>query len=93
MKGQYTKEQLCSISKAMQSVLIEQFDVPSKEYFQIYQKHEDFEFYQKLSCLLSSTCRIRQEDVFIMLVESERENWSFGNGLAQAFEPNNGGVQ
>lgn len=127
MKGQYTKEQLCSISKTIQSVLIEQFNVPSKDYFQIYQQHEDFEFYydpeyfnvartdkllyiyvtlahgrsqlkkfefyQKLSCLLSTTCSIRKEDVFIMLVESERENWSFGNGLAQAFEPNNGGVQ
>ncbi|MBP1904681.1 phenylpyruvate tautomerase PptA (4-oxalocrotonate tautomerase family) [Paenibacillus turicensis] len=127
MKGQYTKEQLGSISKTIQSVLIEQFNVPSKDYFQIYQKHEDFEFYydpeyfnvartdkllyiyvtlapgrsqlkklefyQKLSCLLSTTCSIRQEDVFIMLVESERENWSFGNGLAQAFELNNGGVQ
>jgi hypothetical protein len=44
MKGQYTKEQLCSISKAIQSVLIEQFDVPSKEYFQIYQNMKILNF-------------------------------------------------
>jgi 4-oxalocrotonate tautomerase len=25
----------------------------------------------------------RQEDVFINLVETSRENWSFGNGIAQ----------
>lgn len=26
---------------------------------------------------------VRQEDVFINLVETSRENWSFGNGFAQ----------
>lgn len=26
---------------------------------------------------------VRQEDVFINLVETSRENWSFGNGIAQ----------
>jgi 4-oxalocrotonate tautomerase len=26
---------------------------------------------------------VRQEDVFINLVETVRENWSFGNGIAQ----------
>jgi 4-oxalocrotonate tautomerase len=25
----------------------------------------------------------RKEDVFINLVETSRENWSFGNGIAQ----------
>jgi phenylpyruvate tautomerase PptA (4-oxalocrotonate tautomerase family) len=26
---------------------------------------------------------VRQEDVFVVLVETTRENWSFGNGIAQ----------
>jgi hypothetical protein len=26
---------------------------------------------------------IRKEDVFINLVETAKENWSFGNGIAQ----------
>jgi phenylpyruvate tautomerase PptA (4-oxalocrotonate tautomerase family) len=30
---------------------------------------------------------IRLEDVFINLVEVKRENWSFGNGIAQYAEP------
>jgi 4-oxalocrotonate tautomerase len=30
---------------------------------------------------------VRLEDVFINLVEVKRENWSFGNGVAQYAEP------
>jgi phenylpyruvate tautomerase PptA (4-oxalocrotonate tautomerase family) len=30
---------------------------------------------------------VRLEDVFINLVEVQRENWSFGNGIAQYAEP------
>ena len=32
---------------------------------------------------LSSTLGLRPEDVFINLVEVPKENWSFGNGIAQ----------
>lgn len=32
---------------------------------------------------LRKKCRIRREDVFIGLVEVAKENWSFGNGIAQ----------
>jgi phenylpyruvate tautomerase PptA (4-oxalocrotonate tautomerase family) len=32
---------------------------------------------------LSATPGIRPEDVFINLVEAAKENWSFGNGVAQ----------
>lgn len=30
---------------------------------------------------------VRPEDVFINLVEVKRENWSFGNGMAQYVQP------
>ncbi|ADM69458.1 hypothetical protein GMA19_01636 [Paenibacillus polymyxa E681] len=40
-------------------------------------------FYQKLAELLSIECKIRPEEVFVTLIETELEDWSFGNGLAQ----------
>lgn len=40
-------------------------------------------FYQKLAERLNKELQIRKEDILINLVEVKRENWSFGNGLAQ----------
>ena len=39
--------------------------------------------YKKIAEELHSKLRIRKEDVFIGLVEVDKENWSFGNGEAQ----------
>jgi 4-oxalocrotonate tautomerase len=33
--------------------------------------------------LLAETPGVRREDVLVNLVEVARENWSFGNGIAQ----------
>jgi len=33
--------------------------------------------------LLKENPGLRMEDVFINLVECKKENWSFGNGIAQ----------
>ncbi|MBK8726685.1 MAG: tautomerase family protein [Holophagaceae bacterium] len=33
--------------------------------------------------ILAADCGVRPEDVFINLVEVAKENWSFGNGIAQ----------
>jgi len=41
------------------------------------------EFYRRLVDRLHSELDIRKEDVFISLVEVRKENWSFGNGIAQ----------
>jgi phenylpyruvate tautomerase PptA (4-oxalocrotonate tautomerase family) len=118
MKGQYSKQELSDVSKVIQSILMKEFDVPAKDYFQIFQSHEDFEFYydpnyfdvsradkllyiyitcapgrsqpkklrfyKELSSELSIKCTVTPENIFIVLIEAERENWSFGNGLAQA---------
>jgi len=40
-------------------------------------------FYKRLAERLSQELQIRKEDVFINLVEVKKENWSFGNGIAQ----------
>jgi 4-oxalocrotonate tautomerase len=40
-------------------------------------------FYQAVADGLHARVGIRREDVFINLVEVMKENWSFGNGIAQ----------
>jgi hypothetical protein len=40
-------------------------------------------FYQMLAQRLHDEMGIRMEDVFVSLVEVKKENWSFGNGVAQ----------
>lgn len=40
-------------------------------------------FYARIAQDLHSQLGIRKEDVFINLIEVAKENWSFGNGLAQ----------
>jgi 4-oxalocrotonate tautomerase len=39
--------------------------------------------YQAIAEFLNAEHDVRQEDVFINLVETSRENWSFGNGVGQ----------
>jgi len=40
-------------------------------------------FYKALADGLNQRLKLRREDVFINLVEVNKENWSFGNGEAQ----------
>jgi 4-oxalocrotonate tautomerase len=39
--------------------------------------------FKTIAELLAAEQGVRQEDVFVNLVEVARENWSFGNGIAQ----------
>lgn len=39
--------------------------------------------YRRIADLLQQEAGMRKEDVFINLVETAKENWSFGNGEAQ----------
>ncbi len=39
--------------------------------------------YQEIAQRLHAALGVRPEDVFISLVEVKKENWSFGNGIAQ----------
>jgi phenylpyruvate tautomerase PptA (4-oxalocrotonate tautomerase family) len=43
-------------------------------------------FYKRLAERLHEQLDIRMEDIFISLVEVKKENWSFGNGIAQYAE-------
>jgi phenylpyruvate tautomerase PptA (4-oxalocrotonate tautomerase family) len=40
-------------------------------------------FYRRLAERLNAELGVRMEDVFVSLVEVKKENWSFGNGVAQ----------
>jgi phenylpyruvate tautomerase PptA (4-oxalocrotonate tautomerase family) len=40
-------------------------------------------FYKRIAERLNQELGVRIEDVFINLVEVKKENWSFGNGIAQ----------
>jgi phenylpyruvate tautomerase PptA (4-oxalocrotonate tautomerase family) len=40
-------------------------------------------FYQAVADGLNARVGLRREDVIINLVEVKKENWSFGNGVAQ----------
>jgi len=40
-------------------------------------------FYRAVAEGLNQELGVRMEDVFISLVEVKKENWSFGNGIAQ----------
>jgi len=39
--------------------------------------------YQAIADGLAGKLSLRREDVFVSLVEVKKENWSFGNGIAQ----------
>ena len=39
--------------------------------------------FARIAALLAESPGVRPEDVFISLVETQKENWSFGNGIAQ----------
>ena len=40
-------------------------------------------FYKAVADRLHERLGLRREDVFINLIEVKKENWSFGNGIAQ----------
>ena len=39
--------------------------------------------YARIAELLATSPGVRREDVLVSLVEVAKENWSFGNGVAQ----------
>lgn len=41
------------------------------------------ELYKRIAERLAAEVGVRPEDVFINLVEVKKDNWSFGNGIAQ----------
>jgi phenylpyruvate tautomerase PptA (4-oxalocrotonate tautomerase family) len=120
LENKYAAEQLSIISRDIMSALVEHFNVPEDDFFQVFHAHKASEFYyspnylniertdgllfiqitlksgrsteqkksfySKLAQRLSNTLHIRKEDVFIVLVDTEFEDWTFGNGIAQMVE-------
>jgi len=43
--------------------------------------------YAELVNVLGKNPKVRKEDVFICMVQIDKENWSFGNGVAQFLYP------
>lgn len=107
---------IAELSERVHRAMVETFDVPPDDRFQIITEHgaaqlvvpaeflglrhsADVVFiqitcaegrgvdkkkalYAALAAGVSSAASIRPEDVIVNLVETRRENWSFGNGLA-----------
>jgi 4-oxalocrotonate tautomerase len=43
--------------------------------------------YQEFVKVLSKNPKIRKEDIFVSIVTVKKEDWSFGNGIAQLLDP------
>lgn len=43
--------------------------------------------YQELVKVLTKNPKVRKEDIFVTIVQVAREDWSFGNGVAQLLNP------
>jgi len=107
-----------ALSQGIHRALVETFDVPKDDLFQVVTDHvpatgligtgsflgidhtEDMVFVQ-ITCAegrsndkkkalfeniagnISENSGVRKEDVIINIIETKRENWSFGNGTAQ----------
>jgi len=107
-----------ALSQGVHRAMVENFNVPNDDYFQIVTehaaktglagpdtfldvKHTDNMVFVQITCAPGRSLEqkkalytaiadnfvqapgLRREDVFINLVETGKENWSFGNGLAQ----------
>lgn len=117
-EGKYNKRELSLISENILNSLIEEFNVPPKDYFQVFNSHKNEEIFYDKNYLISKNrtdgvlyiqitcgtgrtkeqkkalyrniadklfgnCKVPKENVFIMLIETELEDWSFGEGIAQ----------
>ncbi|MGO4496387.1 tautomerase family protein [Paenibacillus sp. 2RAB27] len=105
------------MSRIIGSALVEYFNVPEDDVFQVFHSHKEGDFYYSPSYLgversdgllyfqitlksgrttsqkkgfyselaeqLSNQLPMRKEDVFVVLMDNEFEDWSFGNGEAQ----------
>ncbi|MNI63099.1 Tautomerase enzyme [compost metagenome] len=120
LEHQYELNKLEQISQTIMRALVEHFNVPKDDLFQVFHSHKEGEFYyspnyleversdgllfiqitlksgrttKQKTCFyellaeqLSKELPLRKEDVFVLLVDTEFEDWSFGNGVAQMIQ-------
>ena len=112
-----TDAQAAAIGEAIHDALVQTFNVPAKDRFQVLTRHAPGELvcaaeyldihhgdqvafvqitcnegrtlemkralFAQLAAGIAAASPIRQDDVIVSLVEVKKENWSFGNGIAQ----------
>lgn len=115
LKGK-PKEYICAISDGVHQALIDAYNIPPGDRFQLIHQHEPHEFvydadylgihrtddvvfihivagnwrdtaakkalYQAIADRLVANPGLRREDVQVILSPNQRDDWSFGNGLA-----------
>ena len=109
--------QVTAIGEAVHEAMVQTFNVPPKDRFQVLTRHAPGELvcaaeyldirhgdqvafvqitcnegrtlemkkalFAQLAAGIAAASPIRQDDVIVSLVEVKKENWSFGNGIAQ----------
>lgn len=120
VEQQYEAGQLTVMRDTIMNALIEHFNVPEDDLFQVFHAHKREEFFYDKQYLgversdglvyIQITCKsgrtveqkkglygmlakqlavavpMREEDVFVVVVETEFEDWSFGRGEAQMLQ-------
>jgi hypothetical protein len=85
------------VGRIVYESMVETINVPEGDRFQVVTEHERSSLlydpgylgiqrsalYQRIAERLNVDLGVRIEDVFINVVEVKKENWSFGNGIAQ----------
>lgn len=115
-----SRDYLRALSEELHAALVESFDVPQDDMFQVIHQHDPDEmvfdphymgvdrsadlvfitltagrprstqtklrFYRTLADRLAARPGIRPDDVMVVISTSQRDEWSFGKGLAQLQE-------
>ncbi|HEU0230197.1 MAG TPA: tautomerase family protein [Burkholderiaceae bacterium] len=115
-----SREYLRALSDELHAALVESFEVPADDKFQVIHQHDPEDmifdphymgvdrspdlvyitlttgkprstetkkrFYQTLVRRLAARPGIRSDDVMVVISTSQRDEWSFGGGLAQMVE-------
>jgi 4-oxalocrotonate tautomerase len=117
LRGELTDSQLGAVSDAVHDAMVQTFNVPAKDRFQVLTCHPPQELvctpeyldiahgarvafiqitcnegrtlemkkalFARLAASIEATGAVAAADVIVNLVEVKKENWSFGNGIAQ----------
>jgi 4-oxalocrotonate tautomerase family enzyme len=108
-----------NISDSIHQSLLESFNIPVKDKFQVFvkldaddlifpdeylgnnysniiyinitckegrTKDQKKQLYELCANKITETTDINRDDVFITIIENNKDNWSFGNGIAQLME-------
>ena len=82
-----------AVSEAVHAALVETIGIPPQDRFQVIREHGGAELFVEITISFGRTVEQRRAifehiaarcpEARVAVVETERANWSFGNGLAQ----------